>query len=286
MKKYYLKKLNETSVRDLCRRKAVHFETVLPIVQEVLDKVKLKGDKVVREYTERFDKVSLSSFAVSQAEIEDACQRLPKNIQSAFEKATKNIKRFQKSQMIKLKKVETMPGATCFTQARPIEKVGLYIPGGTAPLASTVLMLGIPAKLVGCKEIVIATPPGKEGKVADIILFAAKLSGISQIFKIGGAQAIAALAFGTESVPKVYKIFGPGNQYVTAAKMLVSIDPEGAAIDMPSGPTEVLLIADETARADFLVSDLLSQAEHGIDSAVILVTTSEKKANEVLVELE
>jgi len=286
MKKYYFRQLDETSLKNLCERKAIRFDAVLPIVQDVLREVKSSGDKAIREYTEKFDNVCLSSFAVRQAEIERACERVSKNIQSAFNKAARNIERFHKSQIVKLKKVQTMPGITCFTEARPIEKVGLYIPGGTAPLPSTVLMLGIPAKLAGCKEIVLATPPAKDGNAADIILFAAKLCGITQIFKIGGAQAIAALAFGTESVPKVYKIFGPGNQYVTAAKMLVSIDTDGAAIDMPSGPTEVLVIADEKARADFVASDLLSQAEHGIDSQAILVTTTDKKADEILAEVK
>lgn len=286
MKKYYFRQLDETSLKNLCGRKAIRFDAVLPIVQDVLREVKLSGDEAVRAYTKKFDNVSLSSFAVTQAEIERACERVSKNIQSAFNKAAHNIERFHKSQIVKLKKVETMSGITCFTEARPIEKVGLYIPGGTAPLPSTVLMLSIPAKLAGCKEIVLATPPAKDGNVADIILFAAKLCGITQIFKIGGAQAIAALAFGTESVPKVYKIFGPGNQYVTAAKMLVSTDTDGAAIDMPAGPTEVLVIADEKARADFVASDLLSQVEHGIDSQAILVTTTDKKADEILAEVK
>ena len=286
MKKYYFKQLDETSLKNLCGRKAIRFDAVLPIVQDVLREVKSSGDKAIREYTEKFDNVCLSSFAVRQAEIERACERVSKNIQSAFNKAARNIERFHKSQIVKLKKVQTMPGITCFTEARPIEKVGLYIPGGTAPLPSTVLMLGIPAKLAGCKEIVLATPPVKDGNVADIILFVAKLCGITQIFKIGGSQAIAALAFGTESVPKVYKIFGPGNQYVTAAKMLVSTDTDGAAIDMPAGPTEVFVIADEKARADFVASDLLSQAEHGIDSQAILVTTTDKKSDEILAEVK
>ncbi len=286
MKKYYFRQLDDTLLKTLCERKAIRFDAVLPIVQDVLREVKLSGDKAIREYTEKFDNVCLSSFAVTRAEIELACERVPKNIQSAFNKAVRNIERFHKSQIVKLKKVETMAGVSCFAEARPIDKVGLYIPGGTAPLPSTVLMLAIPAKLAGCKEIVLATPPTKDGNVADIILFAAKLCGITQIFKIGGAQAIAALAFGTESVPKVYKIFGPGNQYVTAAKMLVSIDTDGAAIDMPSGPTEVLVIADEKARADFVASDLLSQAEHGVDSQAILVTTTGKKADEILAKVK
>ena len=286
MKKYYFKQLNGASLKALCQRKAIRFDDVLPVVENVLREVKTRGDEAVREFTEKFNKVNLSSFAVTEKEIEQASKRVPQNVQNAFRKAARNIEKFHKSQLSKGKKVQTIPGANCFAEARPIEKVGLYIPGGTAPLPSTVLMLAIPAKLAGCKEIALVTPPTKDGKVADIILFAAKLCGITKIFKIGGAQAIAALAFGTESAPKVYKILGPGNQYVTAAKMLVSINPDGAAIDMPAGPTEVLVIADEKARADFAASDLLSQAEHGIDSQAILVTTSDKKADEVLGELK
>ncbi len=286
MKKYYFKQLNSASLKNLCRRKAIRFDEVFPIVENVLREVKTRGDEAIREFTIKFDNVNVSSFTVTQNEIERVCERIPKNVQSAFRKAARNIEKFHKAQMAKPKKVRTMPGVTCFAEVRPIEKVGLYIPGGTAPLPSTVLMLAIPAKLAGCKEIVLVTPPTKNGGVADVILFAAKLCGITQIFKIGGAQAIAALAFGTENVSKVYKIFGPGNQYVTAAKMLVSINPDGAAIDMPAGPTEVLVIGDEKARADFVASDLLSQAEHGADSQAILVTTSDRKANEVLDEVK
>lgn len=291
MKKYYFEQLDNALLQNLCMRTAIRFDTVLPIVENVLREVKTRGDETIREFTAKFDGVSLSSFAVTQKEIDSACRRVPKNIQSAFKKAACNIKKFHKAQMSERtttgrKKVETMAGVSCFSAARPIEKVGLYIPGGTAPLPSTVLMLAIPAQLAGCKEIVLVTPPTKDGRVADIILFAAKLCGVKQIFKIGGAQAIAALAFGTTCVPKVYKIFGPGNQYVTAAKMLVSIDPDGAAIDMPAGPTEVLVIADDKARSDFVASDLLSQAEHGIDSQAILVTTSDEKAYGILAEVQ
>ena len=285
MKKYYFKQLDNTSLKNLCRRKAILFDAVLPIVEDVLREVKARGDEAVREFTQKFDNTNLSTFVVSRKEIELACKRIPKDIQNAFKRAAKNIEKFQKSQITKPRTVVTFPGVTCFAQTRPIEKVGLYIPGGTTPLPSTVLMLGIPTKLAGCKEIVLTTPPTQDGKVADIILFAAKICGITKIFKIGGSQAIAALAFGTESVLKVYKIFGPGNQYVTAAKMLVSIDPRGAAIDMPAGPTEVLVIADRRARADFVASDLLSQVEHDIDSQAILVTNSERKADEVLNEV-
>ncbi|MDA2921832.1 histidinol dehydrogenase [Patescibacteria group bacterium AH-259-L07] len=285
MKKYYFKQLNNASLQNLCKRKAIRFDDVLPIVENVLREVKTRGDEAIREFTEKFDNASLSSFAVTQKEIERAGECVPKNIQSAFGKAARNIEKFHKAQMVKRKEVKTMAGITCFREARPIEKVGLYIPGGTAPLPSTVLMLAIPAKLAGSRKIVLVTPPSKDRNVADVILFAAKLCGITQIFKIGGAQAIAALAFGTETVPKVYKIFGPGNQYVTAAKMLVSINPEGAAIDIPAGPTEVLVIADEKARADFVASDLLSQAEHGKYSQAIFVSC-DKKTDEVLDEVK
>lgn len=286
MKKYYSKQLDDASLQNLCQRKAIRFDDVLPVVENILREVKTRGDEAVREFTIKFDNVSLSSLAVMQKEIEQASKRIPQDVQSAFRKAKRNIEKFHKSQLPKRKKTETMAGVNCFAEARPVEKVGLYIPGGTAPLPSTALMLAIPAKLAGCKEIVLVTPPTKDGNVSDIILFAAKLCGVTKIFKIGGAQAIAALAFGTRSVPKVYKIFGPGNQYVTAAKMLVSIDPEGSAIDMPAGPTEVLVIADEKARADFVASDLLSQAEHGIDSQAILATTSDRKADEILGEVK
>lgn len=286
MKKYYFKQLNDASLKALCERRAIRFDDVLPVVENVLREIKTRGDEAVRDFTAKFDNVSLSSLAVTKREIEQAAKRIPQDVQSAFRKAARNIEKFHKSQLPKRKKAETMAGVNCFAEARSIEKVGLYIPGGTAPLPSTVLMLAIPAKLAGCKEIVLVAPPTKDGNVSDIILFAAKLCGVTKIFKIGGAQAIAALAFGTRSVPKVYKIFGPGNQYVTAAKMLVSIDPEGSAIDMPAGPTEVLVIADEKARADFVASDLLSQAEHGIDSQAILATTSDRKADEVLGEVK
>lgn len=285
MKKYYFKQLDDASLKNICQRRVIRFDDVFPIVKNILREVKTRGDEAVREFTAKFDNVSLSSFIVTQKEIEQASKRIPQDVQSAFLKAARNIEKFHKSQLPRRKRVETMTGVNCFAEARPIEKVGLYIPGGTAPLPSTVLMLAIPAKLAGCKEIVLVTPPTKNRSVADIILFAAKLCGITKIFKIGGAQAITALAFGTESVPKVYKIFGPGNQYVTAAKMLVSIDSEGSTIDMPAGPTEVLVIADEKARTDFVASDLLSQAEHGIDSQAILVTMSNRKADEILDEV-
>lgn len=226
-----------------------------------------------------------NELLVSSAEIARACKRTPNKVKIAFEQAAKNIEQFHKAQLKTEAPVETMPGVTCFAKMRGIERVGLYIPGGTAPLPSTVLMLAIPAKLAGCKEIVLCTP-SKAGVVADSILFAAQLCGVDKIYKIGGAQAVAAMAYGTATVPKTYKIFGPGNQYVTAAKMLVSINPDGAAIDLPAGPSEVLVVADKNARADFVAADLLAQAEHGTDSQVVLVSDNATKIDEVLAEIE
>ncbi|MBD3244446.1 MAG: histidinol dehydrogenase [Candidatus Moranbacteria bacterium] len=286
IKKYYLKNLNQDSLKKLCHRKAISFKAVLPIVKDVLEKVKKSGDPSISDFSQKFDKTSLKSFKASKKEIDDASNRIPQQVQKAFQKAAENIEKFHKSQLTQTKSIKTMEGVNCFSQTRAIEKVGLYIPGGTAPLPSTVLMLAIPAKIAECREIVLVSPPNQQGGIDDIILFSAKLCGINQIFKIGGAQAIAALAYGTQTVPKVYKIFGPGNQYVTAAKMLVSTDPEGSAIDMPAGPTEVLVIADDLAKNEFVASDLLSQAEHGDDSQAILITTSQKKADEILNQLK
>lgn len=286
MKKLFIKKLNSAELKKLFRRKGINFDIVMPIVKRIADKVKINGDSAIRECTKRFDQVDIFSFMVTRNEIERAGSRIPQNVKRVFSNAAKNIKKFHELQIVSRKEIQTTKGVTCFTETRPIEKVGLYVPGGTAPLPSTVLMLSIPAKLAGCNEIILVTPPAKDGRVEDIVLFAASLCGIKKIYKIGGAQAIAALAYGTETVPKVDKIFGPGNQYVTAAKMLVAMDPEGAVIDMPAGPTEVLVIADEMARADFVASDLLAQAEHGTDSQAILVTTGDKKAEEVLHELD
>lgn len=285
MQRYDLSKLSDDKVQDLCKRPAITFESVLPTVQSILDDVRQNGDKAIRTYEAKFGGGSLDSLQVTPQEITAACGRIPDILQTAFEQAAKNIEQFHKAQLKTEASVETMPGVTCFAQVRGIEKVGLYIPGGTAPLPSTVLMLAIPAKLAGCQEIVLCTP-SKNGQVPDSILFASQLCGVTKIFKIGGAQAIAAMAYGTKTVPKTYKIFGPGNQYVTAAKMLVSIDPDGAAIDMPAGPSEVLVVADKTARADFVAADLLAQAEHGTDSQVVLVSEDQPKIDEVLAEVQ
>ena len=269
---------------DILKRPVLSMETLRGTVCEVLDKIKAEGDKAVIEYEERFDKVKLESLAVTDAEMKEAEAQVPIELKVAILLAQRNIYTFHKKQKFEGKKVETMEGVTCWQKAVGIEKVGLYIPGGTAPLFSTVLMLAVPAKVAGCKEIVLCTPPNKEGKIHPAILYAAQVSGVSKIFKAGGVQAIGAMAYGTESVPKVYKIFGPGNQYVMAAKQQVSL--HDVAIDMPAGPSEVEVIADETANPAFVAADLLSQAEHGVDSQVVLITTSEKLLNEVEYEVQ
>jgi histidinol dehydrogenase len=269
---------------DMLRRPALHTETLRDTVKEVLDRVKSEGDRAVIEYEERFDKVKLDALAVTEAEMAEAEKDVPIELKAAIMLAQKNIHAFHAAQRFEGKKVQTVPGVTCWQKAVAIEKVGLYIPGGTAPLFSTVLMLATPAQIAGCKEIVLCTPPDKAGKIHPAILYAAKLAGVNKIFKAGGVQAIGAMAYGTESVPKVYKIFGPGNQYVTAAKQQVSLCD--VAIDMPAGPSEVEVLADETANPVFVAADLLSQAEHGVDSQAMLVTTSEKLMEEVEYEVQ
>ena len=254
------------------------------IVKSVLDDIRANGDKAVMAYEEKFDHVKLSSLAVSEAEIDEAMTLVSEDLLSSLRTAHHNIKAFHEAQRYEGIRVETAPGVTCWQKSVPIDKVGLYIPGGTAPLFSTVLMLATPAKIAGCKEIVLCTPPNREGKVNPAILAAARIAGVNKIFKAGGVQAIGAMAYGTESVPKVYKIFGPGNQYVMAAKQQVSL--HDVAIDMPAGPSEVCVIADETCRPDFVAADLLSQAEHGIDSQVFLISTSEKMIEEVRKEID
>ena len=252
-------------------------------VESVLKDVRENGDKAVMAYEEKFDHAQLSSLAVTEAEIEEALTLVSEELTESLQIAHHNISKFHESQKFEGIKVETCKGVTCWQKSVPIEKVGLYIPGGTAPLFSTVLMLATPAKIAGCREIVLCTPPNREGKVNPAILAAARIAGVSRIFKAGGVQAIGAMAYGTESVPKVFKIFGPGNQYVMAAKQQVSL--HDVAIDMPAGPSEVCVIADETSHADFVAADLLSQAEHGIDSQVFLITTSEKMLNDVQEEI-
>lgn len=264
---------------EIIERPRLDLSQLNATVASVLADVKQRGDEAVKEYEAKFDKVALTSLAVTEQEMDEAESLISNDLKDAIILAHHNIKVFHISQRFVGQKIKTQEGVTCWQKSVAIEKVGLYIPGGTAPLFSTVLMLATPAKIAGCKEIVLCTPPNKEGKVNPAILYAARVAGVSKIFKAGGVQAIGAMAYGTESVPKVYKIFGPGNQYVMAAKQQVSLDE--VAIDMPAGPSEVCVIADETANAEFVAADLLSQAEHGIDSQVLLITTSENKLEEI-----
>ena len=258
----------------LIKRPALDVSSLFGTVQKVLDEVRTQGDEAVKKYGEQFDKVKISDLLVSETEINEAETLVDAELKEAILIAKNNIEKFHEAQKFNGNRIETTTGVTCWQKAVAIEKVGLYIPGGSAPLFSTVLMLAIPAKIAGCKEIVLCSPPNKEGKLHPAILYAAKIAGVSIIAKVGGIQAIAAMAYGTESVPKVYKIFGPGNQYVTAAKQLVSL--KEVAIDMPAGPSEVEVIADKNANPEFIAADFLSQAEHGPDSQAILVTTSEE----------
>ena len=273
---------------SLLERPHIDMTALYATVNTVLTDVRTRGDRAVLDYEEKFDRVSLSSLQVTEAEMEAAEQLVPEELKDALRQAERNIATFHEAQRFQGKKIETAPGVVCWQKAVPIEKVGLYIPGGTAPLFSTVLMLAVPARLAGCREIVLCTPPDREGRVNPAILYAARLAGVHRIFKAGGVQAIGAMAYGTETVPKVYKIFGPGNQYVMAAKQQVSLHE--VAIDMPAGPSEVLIVADEKANPVFVAADLLSQAEHGADSQVLLVTTSdrmlERVREEVQVQLE
>lgn len=275
---------NRSQWDEILKRPVLNTESLFDTVRDIINRVRVGGDRTVMEYEAMFDKVELTSLAVTLEEIEEAEKEVPIELKAAIYLAKRNIEAFHAAQRFEGKKVDTMEGVTCWQKAVAIEKVGLYIPGGTAPLFSTVLMLAIPAKIAGCKEIVLCTPPDKNGKVHPAILFAAHLAGVSKIFKAGGVQAIASMAYGTESIPKVYKIFGPGNQYVTAAKQLVSL--RDVAIDMPAGPSEVEVLADESANPVFVAADLLSQAEHGVDSQAVLITTSEKLQTEVVYEVE
>ena len=270
--------------QEILKRPVMNTENLFDTVRSVIDRVKSEGDRAVLDYEKKFDKVVLTSLAVSEEEQQEAENLVSEDLKAAICLAKQNIETFHAAQRFEGRKVQTQPGVTCWQKAVAIEKVGLYIPGGTAPLFSTVLMLAVPAKIAGCKEIVLCTPPGRDGKVHPAVLFAAKVAGVNRIFKAGGIQAIAAMAHGTESVPKVYKIFGPGNQYVTAAKQLVSL--RDVAIDMPAGPSEVEVLADETANPVFVAADLLSQAEHGVDSQAILITTSVELQQAVKVEVE
>ncbi|EOX4440418.1 histidinol dehydrogenase [Vibrio alginolyticus] len=270
--------LSENQQDSILERPAIaEGANITTAVAEVIAKVREEGDSALIELTEKFDRVKPESIRVSSQEIKAASERLSESMKSALEQAYANISKFHKAQKPQPLKVETQPGVLCEQVTRPIQKVGLYIPGGSAPLPSTVLMLGVPAKIAGCRKVVLCSPP----PIADEILYIAKLCGIDEVYNVGGGQAVAAMAYGTETVSKVDKIFGPGNAYVTEAKRQVSNDFRGAAIDMPAGPSEVLVIADETADADFIAADLLSQAEHGPDSQVVLVTPSPVIADQV-----
>ncbi|WP_411895077.1 histidinol dehydrogenase [Winogradskyella sp. A2] len=263
----------------ILKRPTQTVEEIESIVNEVFTNIKTNGDNTIKDYTFKFDGVELENSIVSDQEIKTASKRVSKALKKAIKLAQNNIKKFHEAQQTEQVFLKTMRGVKCWQEKRPIQKVGLYIPGGTAPLFSTVLMLAVPAKIAGCNEVVLCSPPNSEGKIADEILYTAKLCGVTKIIKVGGIQAIAGLTFGTDSIPRVYKIFGPGNQYVTVAKQLAT--KYGVAIDMPAGPSELLVMADESANPAYVASDLLSQAEHGSDSQVILVTTSKKFAEQV-----
>lgn len=273
-----------TEWASLLTRPTFDSTSLFDTVQKILDEVRTSGDKAVIKFTKQFDKVELTHLEVTKEEMLEAELLVSSNLKQAIEMARRNIWKFHSEQQQDLPEIQTSPGVFCWQKAIAIQKVGLYVPGGTAPLFSTVLMLGIPAQIAECQEIVLCTPPNKEGKIHPAVLYAAKVAGIHRIFKVGGTQAIAAMAYGTETVPKVYKIFGPGNQYVTAAKQLVSL--RDVAIDMPAGPSEVEVIADDSANPAFVAADLLSQAEHGVDSQSILITVSEKLVDLVLEQVE
>ena len=268
----------------LLKRSALQTESLRETVCEILEKVRTQGDRAVIGYEEQFDKVKLNSLEVTEKEFEEAEKEVDIKLKAAIMLALNNIQTFHSLQKFASKKIETLPGVTCWQKAVAIEKVGLYVPGGTAPLFSTVLMLAAPAQIAGCKEIILCTPPNREGKIHPAILYAARVAGVKRVFKAGGVQAIGAMAYGTSSIPKVYKIFGPGNQYVTVAKQQVAL--RDVAIDMPAGPSEVAVLADETANPTFVASDLLSQAEHGADSQAILITTSETLIDKVAAEVD
>jgi len=269
---------------ELTQRPAIDKEDLSQSVQSILNNIRDNGDKAIKVYAQQFDNVDLTKFLVTDAEIQNASKLVSKKLIKAINIAKQNIEKFHKSQFIEEQVIETSVGVECWRKSVAIEKVGLYIPGGSAPLFSTVLMLGIPAKLANCKEVVLCTPSNDQGEINPAILYTANLIGITKIYKVGGAQAIAAMAYGTETIPQVYKIFGPGNQYVTKAKELVQ--QNGVAIDMPAGPSEVLVIADETGNPEYIAADLLSQAEHGIDSQVILLSDNETILTQSLLELK
>ena len=285
MKTYYYSKLSSKQVLELTKRPAINFDQTFKIVKPIINDVKSNGLKVAIKYTKKFDGLKSINFRVSEKEIRDAKKNLSPKVKRAIDSAYNNISKFHLKQLPKSYNVETIKGVSCSREFRAIEDVGLYIPGGSAVLPSTMLMLGIPAQIAQCERIVVCSP-AKNGKIDDALLYASYKCGIKEFYKIGGAQAIALMAYGDKSIPKVSKIFGPGNQFVTAAKLLVSIDPDGCSIDMPAGPSELLIIADKNANPAFVAADLLSQAEHGIDSHVILVSTSVEVGTNVEKEIQ
>lgn len=270
--------------QKILRRPVQEAKDLVATVSDVLQKVHGEGDVALRYFTEKFDRVTISDFKISAGEINAAKNQVAPALKKAIQTAKANISVFHQSQKVDTPRIETMPGIECWQKSVGIEKVGFYIPGGTAPLFSSVLMMAIPAQIAGCKEMILCTPPQKDGSINPVILYTADLCGVTQIFKVGGAQAIAAMAYGTETIPAVYKIYGPGNQYVTAAKQL--INQQGTAIDLPAGPSELMVVADHTAEANFVAADLLSQAEHGVDSQVVLVAFDLGFAKKVLTEIE
>lgn len=282
MKSYY--NPSRTLWESILKRPTVTFDAIESTVAEVFDAVKTKGDKALKEYTQKFDRVAIDELLVSNAEFESAEDSISEDLKEAIDLAYDNIYKFHKAQQTSKVAVQTTAGVDCWQEKRPIQKVGFYIPGGSAPLFSTVLMLAIPAQIAGCQEVLLCTPPNKEGNVHPAVLYAAKRCGIQNLYKVGGIQAIAAMSYGTESILKVYKIFGPGNQFVTLAKQYAT--KLGIAIDMPAGPSELLVVGDQSANPVFVASDLLSQAEHGPDSQVILVSTSKQLIVDIEVELE
>lgn len=282
MKTYYNPERGEW--KKMLSRPTPTFETLEPLVEEVFSAVKQEGDAAIKSYTSKFDKVTLTDFSVSSEEISMAIDAVPEELKRAISLAKSNIEKFHEAQRTNKVSVETMPGVVCWQEKRPIQKVGLYIPGGTAPLFSTILMLAVPAKIAGCDEIVLCSPPNSQGKLNPAILYTAHLCGVTKIFKVGGIQAIAGMTYGTETIPKLFKIFGPGNQFVTVAKQWAT--KLGVAIDMPAGPSELLVVADQTSNPEFVASDLLSQAEHGADSQVVLVSTCESTIEQVKNEIE
>ncbi len=283
MRTIFLKKFSKEEIERLVQRSAIRLEKILPPTRKILEQVRKRGDNALKEYMKKFDGVILDTLWVTDREVSRGIEKIAPKTKRAFRTAARNIEKFHRAQFVREKRIQTTTGVMCWREWRPIERVGLYIPKG---LPSTVLMLGIPAKIAGCEDIILCTPPKKDGILQKEILFAAKLVGVKKIFKVGGAQAIGAMGYGTQTIPRVNKIFGPGNQYVTAAKLLVSIDAEGASIDMPAGPSEVLVIADAYADPSFVAADLLGQTEHGPDSPFVLLTNDEPLVSAVKREIQ